>query len=620
MTGDEAAKEPSRAQREVGGFIGNAVNRLKMKTRAASTLLPRGKPMEGVKAGQWKQDGFTDETGHLPVNCPVRPLGYDGEHFYFEDTRGQVFNTGDNDLGNGRLQKLFAGFEEFLVWAWPSFSKGGGITGFKSEEVRRDLYAACVAKGAWTMTDMVRGRGAWRGQNGRLILHCGDHLWIDGDMEETGEVDDFFYVRRPPSLSPWSQPVESRDSPAIEIMRLLKTWNFERGDTDRMFILGWIGIAMLGGALSWRPSIFVSGDAGTGKSSLIGQTGLLRAVLGRMMISTTNASEAGLYQLVGHDSLPIAIDEMEGDEAPEQTQRIIKMARDAASGSVRIRGGQNHKGVEFQAQSSFLFSGIVPPPIPPASMTRLAMIQLKPLVGGGREPVLREAQTIGPQLLRILSDNWSVLQERLEEYYAILYDHGHNSRGQKTFGTFLAVADVMLGPDGTKALGLPGEDERYKWGELLRPEALPELEDAEPPWKKCIDAIMTTIIDAYGGGTRRTVAQEIERLKLGVEGVTLDNTREKLAQLDLGLLGDKQSGLILAVPNTSKAIGRALMDSEFGSKSGNGSWKWALRRGPPGVVMEPEEATGEADNRVRIAGRRTRCTFINLRQFNLAGG
>src|SRR5690606_32357795 len=124
---------------------------------------------------------------------------------------------------------------------------------------------------------------------------------------------------------------------------------------------GWIGVALMGAALEWRPSIFVVGDAGTGKSELTGRRGLLRAVLGRSMLSTTNASEAGLYQIVGHDSLPIAIDELEGDEGVEQAQKIIKMARDAASGSIRIRGGQDHKGVEFQAQSSFSFSAINPP-------------------------------------------------------------------------------------------------------------------------------------------------------------------------------------------------------------------------------------------------------------------
>ncbi|MBF9672485.1 hypothetical protein IAI19_11600, partial [Streptococcus pseudopneumoniae] len=85
---------------------------------------------------------------------------------------------------------------------------------------------------------------------------------------------------------------------------------------------------------------------------------LVKEILGRGMIATTNATSAGLYQIVGHDTLPIGIDEIEGDDAGDQAQQIIKMARDAASGSMRIRGGADHKGVEFMARSAFLFSAI----------------------------------------------------------------------------------------------------------------------------------------------------------------------------------------------------------------------------------------------------------------------
>lgn len=605
--------------RKVGGLIAGATNKLALKEARRHAPYPNaGKPLEGMQPGQWREAGFTDDTSYLPANCPIRPLGYEGENFYFEDTMGQVFNTGDGALGVERIQKLFAGHEDFLYWAYPgkNAKKMAYDPSFKAERVRRDLFSACRERGAWTMTDMVRGRGAWRGDEGRLILHCGDHLWIDNQMQDTGEQGAFFYVRRPPSLSPWPHPVQPADNPAATIMRLLETWNFERGPIDRMLVLGWIGIAMLGGALEWRPSIFVTGDAGTGKSELIGKYGLIRAILGRMMVSTTNASEAGLYQLVGHDSLAIAIDEMEGDEAPEQAQKIIKMARDAASGSTRIRGGQNHKGVEFQAQSSFLFSGINPPPIPPASMTRLAIIQLLPLVTvATNAPTLPAAETVGPRLLRILSDRWEDLRYVLNNYYAVLREAGHNARGQKTFGTFLALADVMLGDEGLRALGLPATTERYKWGEWLRPESLPELEGAQPAWRDCIDAILTSSIEAFSGGQRSTVAQVLEKLK-NDDISTMQEVRDKLAAADIGIFGSARDGLILAVPNASRVIGKALMETPFGARNGNGSWRFALRRAPPEIVVKPERIQeGLTDNRVTVAGRQVRCTFIDLHAF-----
>lgn len=610
------AEQNSDGARKVGGLIAGAVKRVNLAERRRRAPYPvPGKPHEGIMPGEWRTAAYLDPTGHVPENCPVRPLGYDGENFFFEDTMGQVFNSGDSSLGVERIQKLFAGHEDFLYWAWPAYDRKGGVSGFKAELVRRDLFAACRERGAWTMTDMVRGRGAWRDSQGRLILHCGDHLWIDGQLEDTGERDNYFYARRPPSLSPWGNEVGDPDNPAPEIFRMLRTWNFERGDLDAMILLGWIGIAMLGGALDWRPSIFITGDAGTGKSELIGRHGLFRAILGRMMISTTNASEAGLYQLVGHDSLPIAIDEMEGDEAPEQTQKIIKMARDAASGSVRIRGGQNHKGVEFEAQSSFLFSGINPPPLPAASLTRMAIIQLRPLlVTSNKAPTMKAAETVGPRLMRILADRWEDLDYRLDDYYAILREAGHNSRGQKTFGAFLAVADIMLGDAGLRVLGLPC-DERAQWGERLKPTLLTELEGVEPAWKQAIDAIMTSPIEAFSGGQRRTVAQELARIKPAAPDEEVREAKARLAAADLGIYG-KTDDVILAIPNASRTIGKALLDTPFGARNGNGPWKFALKRGPPEVILEPEQVKpGMTDNRVSVAGRQTRCIFVSLKAY-----
>ncbi|TPW33232.1 hypothetical protein FJU08_01315 [Martelella alba] len=609
----------------VGGLIAGASARVKLeKKRAAAAYPPPGKPLEGISPGEWQLQGYVDETGFLPQNCPVRPLGYDGENFYFVDTMGQVFNTGDSALGVERLQKLFAGHEDFLYWAWPAkdVKKMFADPGFKSERVRRDLFAACRARGAWTMSDTVRGRGAWRDDQGNLLLHCGDAMWIDGQLEDTGEYDGYFYPRRPRSFEPWAEPVKQEDNPATQLFEILRTWNFARGDIDVMFLVGWIGVAMLGGALEWRPSVFLVGDAGTGKSELFGKNGLIRSVLGRMMVATTNATEAGLYQLVGHDSVPIAIDELEGEDGQDQAQKVIKMARDAASGSVRIRGGQNHKGVEFQAQSSFAFSGINPPPIPPANLTRLVIIEMMPLkVTSNKAPVLSAAETVGPRLLRILADGWQDLEYKLDQYYAILREAGHNSRGQKTFGTFLALAHTLIGDDGLKKLGLPCEanSDTYKWAEWLKPDALPELEGGGETWRQAIEFILTSEIQAYAGGVRKTVAEVIEDLRDGrgdsSHEVAFNDTRTMLGHADLGLLSAGKAGYILAVPLSSKKLGRALMDTPFGDPGGNGSWKWALRRAPPQIVSRDIDAGGAPDNRIRIAGRRTRCLFIHLRQF-----
>jgi hypothetical protein len=93
----------------------------------------------------------------------------------------------------------------------------------------------------------ARPRRLARRAEGELILHCGEFLWIDGKMQPAGEHGDYFYVRRPRTIAPWSQPVELEDNPAVKLFEILRTWNFVRGDVDVMLVLGWIGVGAL-----WR--------------------------------------------------------------------------------------------------------------------------------------------------------------------------------------------------------------------------------------------------------------------------------------------------------------------------------------------------------------------------------
>ena len=370
------------------------------------------------------------------------------------------------------------------------------------------------------------------------------------------------------------------------------------------------------------PIITIFGDAGTGKSQLLK---LLKAILGRLMISTTNPSEAGLYQLVGHDALPIGIDELEGEDGQAQAQKIIKMARDAASGSIRIRGGQDHKGVEFAAQSAFSFSAINPPPLPPASLTRLALLQLRPVDSKNKVPVLKAAETFAPKLLRRIVDHWRDYPGLLEAYRDKLRELSqHDARGQDTFGTFLAGAHLLLGDAGMEALELP-IGEATPAADLfvlqLRADGVAELEGRLPNWLRCIEAIMTCQPDAWKGGERQTVGQVIETLERD-SAASLFQAKAMLAAADLGLLEaeralpgiGKPGEYLIAVPGNSKTLGKLLRDTSYGSANGDGNWRFALGQGPEGIVQKNVvlKKDGAPDNRLSIAGFQRRCVFIDV--------
>lgn len=625
MTISPTTPEGSSGKRKVQAVVGSAVDTLELAAeRRRIVWPPKGQHHDGIRPGGWREKGATDETGHLPEDCPVKPLGYEGETFYFIDTMGQVFSTQGKAMGVERMQILFAGNEDFLCWAWPAYAKGGDVSGFKTEEARRDLYAACRERGPWSITDRVRGRGAWLDERGQLILHCGDYLWIDGEIHDTGEHGDYFYVRRQKSIQPWKAPIEEpRDNPAVDLFRAFTSWNFVRGKVDAFLLLGWIGVALLSGALEWRPSVFMVGDAGTGKSSL---QNLIKAILGRGMIATTNATSAGLYQLVGSDALPIGIDEIEGDDAGDQAQQIIKMARDAASGSVRIRGGQDHKGVEFMARSAFLFSAINPPPIGKASLSRLALLQLRTLDPSKPPPVIKDADQIGGKLLRRIADHYAKdFAPLLKTYRDVLHENGHSSRGQMTFGTFLAAAHLLLGDLGMEELDLPLEKPDL-WGEWLKAEATPEVSNSDPNWVACVDAFLTAPLDAWNKGERSTVGQVlwdlVEDKSEGGMRMSLGKARERLAVCGLGIVeqGLAFEGFGLAIPLCGMDVAKLLAGTKWAGRTADGSWQFALVQGSNLVVREriPRKGAqhqGKQDNRMTIGGVQRRCIFVGLEEF-----
>ena len=205
---------------------------------------------------------------------------------------------------------------------------------------------------------------------------------------------------------PWGRTIDAADDPALVVLPLLRKWNWARPQVDPVLMLGWIGVAFLSGALPWRPAVFVTGDKATGKSTL---QRVVKAILGDWLVQSVNTTAAGIYQKIGHDSRPVALDEMEAKANSTRSKAVLELARQATSGGVMLRGGDKHQGVEFEARSAFLFSAINAPPLEPQDLSRLALLRL--MKSTGDAPVIDEQRLAlsGQMILRRLIDNWARL-------------------------------------------------------------------------------------------------------------------------------------------------------------------------------------------------------------------
>lgn len=550
---------------------------------------PPGGARSGMVPGAWEE--FQDDLG-LPPDCPVECLGVDDNAYWFLDTIGQLRVKKDSELSQAGIASLFMGRSHYLYWACPQENKSGKVVGWKAHIWRDLLMAACGRRGPWNAVDKARGRGAWALDDGRLVIHTGKHLYVNGKQADLGVLDGQVFMTRPPILKPWGTSlVGAETGPAAYLLPMLRTWNWARPDLDPILFLGWIGAAMIAGALPWRPIVFLVGDKARGKSTL---QDLIKGLFGNALIQSADTTSAGIYQQLKQDALPVAVDELEGEADTRKQAAIIKLARLAASGALMLRGGQDHAGVQFHARSCFLFSSINYPPLKPQDLSRMALLQLNRLKKGQSAPVLNagELRDCGRQIMRRMMDNWSRFPATFEAYRAVLAEAGHDGRGQDTYGILLACADMVIDADG-EALGVemgPGASELGGWGALLDPATMVEYQDAEDNWRRCLNHLLTSRVEHWRSGSRQTVGQVLEDYfttdRDDENHISFKSAKMLLQQTGLSLIAHTNDRPFaeLFVPNQNPELWNLYQGTDWAGEKGAGVWAGALRQAPLDLV------------------------------------
>jgi len=556
------------------------VTRRNISTVAESIAgaIPVGAPAENV------EEKSSSSSKRLPEGCRVIPLGIDGKTRFYLDANRQLIALKVDEHTRLGIAGLFGDYTWQLFEYWPRLGRDGDVTGWRPEAGSEALMAACARKGPWQPFETERGLGAWRGDEGELVLHCGDVILsfprgpkaysrrVEGSP---GVIGRYVYPAAPgmPRPSPEiAKPGEH--GPAGELLSLLRSWNWRRGEIDAVLLLGWVGAAIIGGALGWRPLIWITGSRGTGKSTL---HELVRHLLGSV-VQVSDPSAAGIWQKLRHSTLPVAVDELEAEEDNRKGNAIVKLARQAASGGLVLRGGADHQASEFKARSAFLFSSILMPSLQPQDRSRLAVLELGELPPGARSPALEPKRwsAAGVALRRRLVDGWGRFDETLAYYRAELALAGHNARGADQFGTLLACADVLLFD------AMPEADSADGWISQLGAASLAENEEEAQDEDRCLRHLMTSPIDPYRSGTRQTLDHFVAIAAGETQGEPLEANR-LLGTYGLKVLFDGTPRLPkwLAVANSHRGLADLFAGTHWAEKPGASSvWRQALRRLP----------------------------------------
>ena len=251
--------------------------------------------------------------------------------------------------------------------------------GFNITKARADLVAACQKAGIFDRT-RLRGCGVWRLADGRIAVHAGDQVIVDGAacLPKDVEANEVFpgYPRLFDDLT--AEPLPVGEGRAVLDALASASWSHP---LQRRLVAGWLVLAPLCGCLPWRPHLWLTGPRAAGKSWLLDRVlgPLLRPVAIRVDGGTT---AAGIRQLLRDAARPVLFDEAEAHTKAgiERIEGLIELGRymSSSQGGQVLKGTAGHQAVAFTGVSQFLLASINIPLARAADATRWTVIELRP--------------------------------------------------------------------------------------------------------------------------------------------------------------------------------------------------------------------------------------------------
>lgn len=581
----------------------------------------------------------------LPPGCPVEALGRLGTASFFLDEARQMVRMSTKDWNDVAILSLYGRRAQFLEDHWPRYGKPVKdkdtgrdvypVVGFVYADVKKSMILAASHAGIFDPEGRVRERGAHRSAEGELILHCGDRILLGGLKRINGEgrpprwvdpglIDGFVYPTKPSIPKPAAESPST--APGEKTLAMLKTWNWVRPNIDPFLLLGQLGAMVVAGALPWRPHSWITGGRGTGKSTLNGEHGLIAGMFGDGVIRTADATEAGIRQLTKLQTLPIMFDEREPGEQGTTSDPVIKLARLASSGSKIHRGSQDHNAAEFAAQTCFLFSSILIPPMLAQDRSRLTFLELQPLkAGAGVRLDMAEWRQVGAMLRRRMVDQWGRFQETLDAYQLALSAVKFDQRGQDQYGTLLACMDLLLfdSADGLMQerfdpIADDIEPSRVEtWANRLAFIVNSDAQDERADEADAASHLASTFLPSKGGEDPEPVARTIRKAMLVSNTQVMNRARARLEAAGIRLVTttEKPNGATgirpaSGLPNERVylAIGgrsiQGLAKLFDRTRWAGGVWTQSFGR-LPGAIKQVD---------VKFDGRKDRATLIPIEQ------
>ena len=531
---------------------------------------------EAVQLEQKQEPEDEPELEELEVGSKFTPLGYfDDYYFYQPHSTGQVTRLSRSAHVGTNLVALAP-----LSW-WESFASDGK-GGVKWIKAASDLFEFAEDAGQYN-PERVRGRGAWW-DGDRAVLHLGDRILADGKQHKLAEsiFESKYIYERLGELKAYGNDKPLDDESALWVFQIASQFLWEN-PTSALLLAGWVTLAPVCGALRWRPHIWLTAAAGSGKSAILDR--YIAPLLADVQLAVVNnTTEAGIRQALRSDALPVVFDEAESNEKSDQLriQNILALARVASSEShaKTIKGSSSGEANRFHVRSMFMMSSISTSLKQGADRSRFAQLSLKNpgTIANAKDRADHWKQLdqdlykhITPKTGRGLIHRTINLIPAIRESARIFAEvfaeeHGSQRQGDQ-YGTLLAGYWSLLSKAAVtreQALKIICANDFDSYAEQT------EVSDEQ----KCLEHILQHQLRVEGEGktVTRSIAELVEVAAGAKQDFDLDVRHARSTLGRHGLKVELKKRLLL-FSNTAKGLAGVLQDTPWAN-----SWPTMLRR------------------------------------------
>ena len=557
---------------------------------------------------------------------PYQSLGFNGENIYLmTKANRQVRAISYKSLSNKSLLLSIAS-NEYWESLFPKLDKNGDSAGPDWILCIDHVIQESNAVGVYDLS-VIRGRG-FAMDKGRLVRHLGDRLIVDGETTDLYQFDSEYTYEQTARFSVGDYPALTQaEAIAVETACTLPFW---KGQADPFLFLGFCALAPFSGALRWRPHLWITAPAGTGKSQWL--VPLMEILIGKKNMAAFDnvTTEAGIRQTLRHDALPVLLEEAEA-ETPEdrrRIQRIVQYARNCSTDNdiQTAKGTPTGMALSFSGRSMFAYVSTKDALSFSADKSRTACLEVRKLDDADRvdqhadklTQIMQsfEGKCISERLIAYLSANWQTFQRNVTVFRLVTGRLLKSSRHGDQYGTLLAGYWTVTHQKEV------AEAEALAFARAINLEAMTEDQDEQTDEQRCFDLMMALDIrvDVYkpvsltiGEAVAALAGQDDDQLRNVATGcdVSLDSLDEGRRAL-LRVL--RRYGIIFQAENEQlygcSGQGIYIANSceylkKYMDKTPFANWSRILKR------MDSAESLPK-DKYLKVNGRSSKAVFVKV--------